>query len=261
MMEHYFFPRPISTGAITMTTSGIIFVLAGLVLLFTLGLTILNMILTIAGFVQLFLGIRSMYLIKKSNPGDEDYDHWLEQQVQAMKPRAMRLLNLNQSQVTSQILCTHSIILPGSSLAKNYHDDVLIKQGKDGQWRTSVNLYTYFFPTDHFIAMCTCDVNACRQTISSEYQTEEYFYRDIISTSFSSFQDTAEIAGMKYPYRVQQLSFRISNGDDIRLGAHLSAMPLDRGQGAPIILLPDTHINQTLADLRGLLRSKKQRSR
>ncbi len=228
-MEHYFFPRPISTGAITMTTSGIIFILAGLVLLFTLGLTILNMILTIAGFVQLFLGIRSMYLIKKSNPGDEDYDHWLEQQVQAMKPRAMRLLNLNQSQVTSQILCTHSIILPGSSLAKNYHDDVLIKQGKDGQWRTSVNLYTYFFPTDHFIAMCTCDVN--------------------------------EIAGMKYPYRVQQLSFRISNGDDIRLGAHLSAMPLDRGQGAPIILLPDTHINQTLADLRGLLRSKKQRSR
>ena len=260
-MEHYFFPRPISTGAITMTTSGIIFVLAGLVLLFTLGLTILNMILTLAGFVQLFLGIRSMYLIKKSNPGDEDFDQWLEQQAMAMMPRAMRQLNLNHSEITSQILCIHSVILPGSSLAQDYRDEVFILQGKDGQWRTSVNLYTYFFPTEQFIAMCTCDVNACRQTISSEYQTEEYFYRDIISASFSIFQEAVEIAGMGYPYRVQQLSFRISNGDDIRLGAYLSAIPLDRGHGVPTIILPDVHINQTLADLRGLLRSKKQRSR
>jgi hypothetical protein len=91
--------------------------------------------------------------------------------------------------------------------------------------------------------------------------TEEYFYRDIVTTSFSVFHDTVVLGNEEFLYRVQQLSLKISNGDDIRLGAYLSAVPIEKGQGAPIIMLPDAHINQTLADLRALLRVKKQRGR
>src|ERR671930_41954 len=125
----------------------------------------------------------------RANPTDQDYDNWLEEQAAAMLPRALRMLNLDERQITSQILSIHSLILPGSSLASNYHDEVYLKQGKDGQWRSSVNLYTYFFPAQHFIAIFTRSINALDPLTPFDDSTEEFFYRDIMGTSFSVFQD------------------------------------------------------------------------
>src|SRR5947199_194267 len=97
---------------------------------------------------------------------------------------------VSTGQITSQILSMHSIILPGSSLAATYHDDVYLKLGKDGQWRSSVNLYTFFFPTDRFIAMFTRSINALDRLMPADDTSEEYFYKDIVTAAFSVFQDT-----------------------------------------------------------------------
>src|SRR3989440_4804693 len=260
-MQQYFFPKPVSTGPITITTAGALLGLVGLALVFTLGPTSFNLILVLVGGVVLFMGVRRIRAIIRSNPTDQDYDDWLENQTAAVIPRALRMLNLDERQISSQILSMHSIILPGSTLASNYHDDVYLKLGKDGRWRSSVNVYTFFFPTDRFIAMFTRSINALDRVMPIDDTTDEYFYRDIVTASYSLFQDTAVFGNQEILYRVQQLSFRISNGDDIRLGAYLSAVPIERGRGAPVIMLPDTHINQTLSDLRTLLRVKKQRGR
>jgi len=154
----------------------------------------------------------------------------------------------------------HSIVPPGSSLASNYSDKIVLKQGKDGKSRSSVNLYTYFFPTTHFITMYTRTIDIFNSATPYNNSTEEFFYRDIISTSLTTFTDTVIIEEEEFSYRVQQLSFKLTSGDDIRLGAYLGAIPMDRQQGAPTIILPDNHSNQTLAALRQLLRSKKLRS-
>ena len=260
-IQQYFFPKPVSTGLITITTTGAVLGLVGLALVFTLGPTYFNLGLFLIGGVVLFIGVRSIRAIIRSNPTDQDYDDWLEDRAEAIIPRALRVLNLDEREITSQILSMHSIILPGSSLASEYHDEVYLKLGKDGIWRSSVNLYTFFFPTDRFIAMFTRSINALDRVMPIDDTTDEYFYRDIVTAAFSLFQDTAVFGNEEILYRVQQLSLRISNGDDIRLGAYLSAVPIERGRGAPIIMLPDTHINQMLADLRALLRVKKQRSR
>ena len=259
-IQQYFFPKPVSTGLITMTTTGAVLGLVGLALVFTLGPTYFDLGLFLLGGIVLFIGVRSIRAIIRSNPTDQDYDDWLEDRAGAIIPRALRVLNLDEREITSQILSMHSIILPGSSLASEYHD-VNLKLGKDGIWRSSVNLYTFFFPTDRFIAMFTRSINALDRVMPIDDTTDEYFYRDIVTAAFSVFQDTAVFGNAEILYRVQQLSFKISNGDDIRLGAYLSAVPIERGRGAPIIMLPDTHINQMLADLRALLRVKKQRSR
>jgi len=260
-IQQYFFPKPVSTSLITITTAGALLALVGLALVFTLGPTYLDLIFVLIGGVVLFIGVRNIRAIIRSNPTDQDYDDWLEDQAEAIIPKALRMLNLDERQITSQILSMHSIILPGSSLASDYHDDVFLKPGKDRIWRSSVNLYTFFFPTDRFIAMFTRSINALDRVMPADDSTEEYFYRDIVTTSFSVFQDTVVLGNEEFLYRVQQLSLRISNGDDIRLGAYLSAVPIEKGQGAPIIMLPDAHINQTLADLRALLRVKKQRGK
>ena len=260
-IQQYFFPKPVSTGLITITTAGALLCLVGLALVFTLGPTYFHLSLVLVGGLVLFIGVRSIRAIIRSNPTDQEYDDWLDDQAEAIIPRALRVLNLDERQITSQILSMHSIILPGSSLASNYHDDVYLKLGKDGIWRSSVNLYTFFFPTDRFIAMFTRGINALDRVMPIDDTTDEYFYRDIVTASYSLFQDTAVFGNQEILYRVQQLSFRISNGDDIRLGAYLSAVPIERGRGAPVIMLPDTHINQTLSDLRTLLRVKKQRGR
>lgn len=260
-IQQYFFPKPVSTGLITMTTAGALLGLVGLALVFTLGPTYFHLSLILVGGVILFLGVRRIRAIIRSNPLDQDYDDWLDDQAEAVIPRALRVLNLDERQISSQILSMHSLILPGSSLASTYHDDVYLKLGKDGHWRSSVNLYTFFFPTERFIAMFTRSINALDRVMPADDMSEEYFYTDIITAAFSVFQDTAVFGNEEILYRVQQLSLSISNGDDIRIGGYLSAVPIERGRGAPIIMLPDTHINQTLADLRTLLRVKKHRSK
>lgn len=260
-MQTYFFPRPVATGSIVVITIGAVFIVVSLPLLLTSGLMLVNILLFVLGILLIAVGIRSIVVTKRSNPTDEDYDRWLERQARAMLPRALQALNLDKSQITSKILRIHSIVLPGTSLAANYRDDVHLKMGKDGLWRSSINIYSYFLPSERFIAIFTRDINAMRPKGPFDDRSEEFFYRDIVSITFSVFRDKANIGGEEFVYRVQQLSLKIVNGDDIRFGGYLSAVPIDAKSGAPTILLPDGRVNKTLADLRGLLRAKKHLSR
>lgn len=259
-MQTYYFPRPVSTVTIVVISIGAVFFLVSLPLLYFGGLQLLNIVLFVVGILFVLGGIRSIVNTKRSNPKDEDFDEWLDKQAKGILPKALRVLNIGQTQITSKVMRIHSVILPGSSLANNYRSEIYLKLGKDGQWRSSVNIYTYFLPSDRFIAIFTRDINALHSRGPYDDRTEEFFYRDIVSITLSVFRDRAEIGGVEVAYRVQQLSLRLVNGDDIRLGGYLSAVPIDNKQ-APAILLPDSRINKTLADLRGLLRAKKHHGR
>jgi hypothetical protein len=260
-MAEYFFPRPISTLSIVMAVIGGVFMLLGIALLWLTGVGIVVGALLAIGLILLILGVRSMIVIIRSNPDDEDYDDWLERQGKALLPRALRTLSLDEQQITSKIICVHSVLLPGSSLANNYHDEVYLKQGQDGQWRSSVNLYTYFFPSERFIAIFTRDINAFSPRGPHSDESEEYFYRDIIGVSTSVSRDTVLVGEVESTYRVQQLSLKLINGENLRFGGYLSAVPFDTKRGLPTILSPDARVNATLNDLRVLLRAKKQRAR
>src|SRR5205823_14930122 len=102
-IRQYFFPKPVSTSLITITTAGALLGLVGLALVITLGLTYLDMIFVLIGGAVLFIGVRSIRAIIRSNPTDQDYDDWLEEQATAIIPKALRELNLDERQITSQI--------------------------------------------------------------------------------------------------------------------------------------------------------------
>jgi len=263
----YFFPKQISNGTIIIITAGALFVLVGIPLLFTGGLSIYDIFLVIAGILLLIGGIRTILATRRSNPLDADYDAWLEKQARILLPRARRVMNLNERQMTGQVMCVHSVILPGSDLAGTYHDHIHMKRGLDGRWRCSVNFYTFFFPADRHLAIFTRDVNAMRPrdhldpARADTNLSEEYFYADITTATISVFQDRAIIAGQECLYRVQQLSLKIANGEDVRLGAYLGAMPLNPKQADLKIALPDVHVNEIIGELRELIRFKKQRKK
>ncbi len=247
--QRYFFPKPVPRGSIITCLVGALFL--------AIGISLQNIVLIASGCLLLLIGASIIGVIIRSNPTDRHYDQWVHKQAQAMLPTALAKFNMRRNQVTDQILRTHSFVLPGSHGASHYPErEVQAKRGKDGQWRFSINVYTYFLPAEHYLAVYTCDVNAFDPSSHIE-QTEEYFYSDIVGVTTHPLRDTAIIGNRQYRYRIEQFSLRISNGDTIDLGASLKATPLDDGQDIPVFSLPHTGFDRTLTMLRRLLRSKK----
>ncbi len=247
--KRYFFPKPVPRGTIITCLVG--------ALLLAIGISLQNVFLIALGCLLLLISASIIGVIRRSNPTDQQYDQWVQAQAQAMLPRALVKLNMRSYQVTDHILRTHSFVLPGSRMASHYpENEVQAKRGKDGQWRFSINVYTYFLPAEHYLAVYSCDVNAFNSSSHIE-QTEEYFYNDIVGVTTHPLRDTTIIGNRQYHYRIELFSLRISNGDTIDLGASLKATPLDDGQDIPVFSLPHTGFDKTLTMLRSLLRSRK----
>jgi len=228
---------------------------------------IIGAVLFIVGFnIQLFLLLGLVLLligsgiiaakVVGSKPTDQEYDAWLVTQAQSLISRAINKLGLDPSQITEQPLQIHGFVLSGMRDAMRYRaDEPCTKKGKDGIWRYSVNVYTFFFPEEHHLAAYVNDVNALNQSAHNE-MTAEYFYRDVVGATTGDDQDTIMYKGKKYQYRIQRFALRITSGDSI--GVSVNAMPMGNKQGSPVFTVLDSGIDQAIARLRMLLRSKKQ---
>lgn len=247
-MRRYFTTK-IPKGAIITAVIG--------ALLFLVGLPSQSGALIIVGLLVLLIGGGIIAAIMSgSKPTDEEYDAWLEAQAQEVTNRAARKLGLDPSQITREPLHVQGFVLPGMRESTKYRADELHwKIGKDGVVRFSVNVYTYFFPADHHLAAFVGDVNALNRSAHNE-KTEEYFYRDIVGATTNDEQDYIKFKDKQYQYRIQRFALRISSGDSI--GASVDASPMDNRQNMPSFAIPNSGIDQTIAQLRMLLREKKQ---
>ena len=206
-----------------------------------------------------FVSLIAYIIIRaRSIPTDKEYDEWLKRRARSMIPRAYRKLNLDRSDLIAPLLRIDSFVLPGSRLAEHFSpDDVQMKEGKDGRWRFSVNVFMYLFPAEHSLAFFSGSVNALNQFARPVEETEEYFYEHIAGATTFETKDYAVIHGYQYVYRIQQFSLRVGNGDNIDLGAYISASALDDNQQGPAIIPPTRNVDQVLAELRAILRSKR----
>jgi hypothetical protein len=242
----------------TIPRSAIIIAIVGAVLLL-LGLIAQTVALILVGLIVALIGggiIVSASAGRK--PTDQQYDIWLKSQAKAIADRAIMKLGLDQSEITNEPLEVHGFVLPGMKDSNRYRaDEPRWKKGNDGLIRFSVNTYTFFFPEEHHLAAFVGDVNALNQTAHNE-KTEEYFYRDIVGATTSDEQDNITIKGKQYQYRTQRFSLRITSGDSI--GVSIDAVPIDNRQNIPSFKIPNSGIDRTVAQLRMLLRAKKQGS-
>lgn len=146
-------------------------------------------------------------------------------------------------------------VLPGSKQARFYRpQDLISKPGLDGRWRYNINIYTYFYLADHQIMIFIYDINAINWADYRE-ATKEYFYNDVIGAVTEDDQDIAFVNGSFYRYRNQRFNLRLCDGYGV--GATVRSSPIDNLVNLPVFDIPNTNIDQTIAQLRMLLRSKK----
>ena len=112
---------------------------------------------------------------------------------------------------------------------------VRIKRGKDGQLRASANKFTFFYPTQHYIAAFSCYINALQPLRLEVVQI--YFYDDIVGVETTTFSFQLE----NRTYDMQQFELGVSSGQS--MGA------LTYG--------PDVAVENMVCSLRMLLCNKK----
>jgi hypothetical protein len=212
------------------------------------------------GVLTLLLGAGSIaFVIKKIIPPftDQEYDVWLESTVQGRLVKALEGIGIDESSDIDPILHVHGFILPGTKDANKYRpEDILFKKCKDGKYRFSINIFTYFHPTEHQLAVFVFDINAVNHSDRRE-ATKEYFYQDIVGATVEDDHDMVKINSEAYPYRAQSFALRICDGYSI--SATFRSLPVDNRQDLPIYDIPDSDLaDNTIKRLRKLLRDKKR---
>lgn len=212
-------------------------------------------ILALPGLALLVLGVGIIVYMNKSQPTDKEYDEWVEWQGEIIESTALTKVHMHQSELIRTPLSLHGVVVPGSKQALDtYGSNVFKKESKDG-YRYSVNVFTYFFPAEHHMAVLSCDVDALNQRTHIEV-AEHYFYKDMVGvfTREARAQDETERINLQ----IQSFSLRVSNGDAIGIGGVLSVKVLDNKKGAPKVAFADNEVSKTVSALLAILRQKKR---
>ena len=202
------------------------------------GLVIFIVVFFASFIYRLVTKLRSARAPQSANMTDQQYEDWVRSWQTAIRQFGMQKLGLSNSDVVGKPLYVRSIVWPDSHDAKfyrSYNAPLIIKYGLDGRAHASVNRYTFFYPTQHYIAVFTGDVNALGQMRFEGTRT--YFYDDIVGveTSAMTFNDGYTT------YAMQHFELRVSSGQSISATTYVH----------------DLDVDQTVQALRTLLRDKK----
>ena len=186
---------------------------------------------------------------------DEEYERWVTAQVNTLIVKSLDKLNLDRNERGERKpLILHSFALSPSGTLYTA-DDVRWKIGGDGHPHFSVNIYTIFWKEDHHLAVYRGDIVALNPQAHTE-RTWEYFYTDIVGATTNDVQVSLLIGQNQYAYRLRNFSMRVNSGESV--DATVDADPIDNRQNLPSFHLPNSGVDETLAQIRSLLREKKQ---
>lgn len=229
------------------------FIILGLCLILV-SLLSKNLVVTAIGVIVTLVGVMVLRQWFKSKLSDEEYDEWLKRQARAIRQEVYSTLGIDRAELTDRVLSIHSFLLPGSPLAERYPaGTVLMRRGRDGKYRFSINCYTFVFPFSRTIAVFTMHFNAFTG-LSSVYASDEYTRQHIIAADIAISEETMVIEGQQYDYDIYRICLEIFQRSTRPLGDCLMAIPAGRGNEAAITL-SDADIYQILGRLRKLLRS------
>jgi len=234
--------------------TGIVFLVIGILLCF--GVLCNTPALLVVGLFPIVVGVLLLANLQpRSKITDEEYEQWVTAQFSTLIPKSLDKLDLDRSERRERkplILHSFALSSSGTPYAAN---DVRWKIGKDGRPHFSVNIYTIFWKEDHHLAVYRGDVVALNPQAHTE-RTWEYFYTDIVGATTNDVQVSIPIGQNQYLYRLQNFSMRVNSGESI--DATVDANPVDNKQNLPHFHLPDSGVDETLAQIRSLLREKKQ---
>lgn len=191
-------------------------------------------------------------------PSDTEYDAWVHKKAWESFRRAW--LKMDEEgrleQMTEQILTIHGFALKGTKQAQKYRaQDLLLKVGKDKAMRYSINIFTFFVPMEHQLAAFVFDINAVNHRDHRTF-VQQYFFVDVVGITTEDELDMINKDGMEHTYRTESFALRICDGN--RISATIRSIPIDHERNLDTYNLPDTDVDRTIAQIRLMLREKKQ---
>ncbi len=241
---NYFNPPPMPKWTIAALFIGIVFIPVGIMLH--------PILLSLAGGIVALVGGYAVYRWIKAHPDDESYDAWVGSMAVELYERGLDTLNF-QPHNQDHVLTIRSYVLPGSLAADDYPpDEVLMKYGRDGRLRFSVNVYTFIICTKDFLAIFESDVNVFSSLIHRDIH-EIYGYRSILSATSIALEDTVLFDGQEMPYRTEQFCLKFVSGETMEFSAAVRARPWGNMSDVPIIRLPSADFDKKLNRLRQIL--------
>jgi hypothetical protein len=174
----------------------------------------------------------------KARPTDQEYDDWVGNFRAPIRQYGLQKLGLSQNEILGEPLYVRGIVLAKDTDAwyyDNISQAIMLKRGKDARLRSSVNRFTMFYPTQHYIAVFIGDINALDNARFEGTQT--YYYHDVVGVETKAFGIPIE----GRTYGLQRFDLQVSNGRSIGVTT----------------IAEDRSIEQTVRSLGVLLRDKK----
>jgi hypothetical protein len=207
---------------------------------------------------QINFQIKQIEMARRRQIKDQEFDAWLESKAAECLANIIRTNGLETEIVNPKaLLRVRGYVLRGFKEARNYRpNDICSKRGRDGRWRYSINLYTYFYPTEQCIIVFRCTINAMHWgNVHTSYQY--CFYNDIVSITIeNNHQDRIEVNGYSYNYRTERFLLQLNSGNSIQ--ASVKSRPID-ADNLPEYDIPDSRNEQAIRQLILMWRSKKTR--
>lgn len=175
-------------------------------------------VLTIPAFIG--IGIIAYWLFQNRNalgrPTDTEFDNAVASKAGDIKAAALKKIGIDESEMSM----IAPIVFFGPSLDAPAGRTSLVKQGKDGLWRTSAYQACAIFFSENQVFLYTRTwsmINDNRQE-----RTEEYFYGDIVSVTTSSESESMEefkgLTKVQRTIDLEAFSLRTTGGDAAKAG-------------------------------------------
>lgn len=126
----------------------------------------------VLGIVVLAVAVALTIFAIKGRPTDADIDAAVTSQLKDMKARALRKLGVDEDEVKEIAPITFDGYV---------YNKALIKEGKDGKYRSNKYQAVMFFFSDNEVHCFTYDFSITES--SQRESTDVYFYKDIVSVS------------------------------------------------------------------------------
>ncbi|HYK22008.1 MAG TPA: hypothetical protein VEV42_14810 [Pyrinomonadaceae bacterium] len=227
--------------------------LLALFVLLAMAAVVASVVLRIPAVGVLILAVVCLWLFVKAlrrsmRLSDKTVDEWFNEDKERIAESSLDKLGLIADQVRRTLTLTGPILWPTNGVP---HKDLRWKKGKDRELRLAVNRVTVIHLTDQMLSVYSCDFNSLKNRILNE-ETEEYYYRDIVSVSTAELSSDHKLPGGKS--LAQARAFRISVVSGEGLEVIISLPTLSKRTGGTI---PTSDAENAVRMIRTMLRDKK----
>jgi hypothetical protein len=200
----------------------------------------------VVAIVVLWLIVKAFRGIMR--PSDQAIDEWFNEDTARIAEGSLDKLGLMRDQVKRTLPLSGPILWPTNGVPNG---DLRWKKGKDRELRFAVNHVIVIQLTDQLLSVYSCDFNSLKNRILNE-ETEEYYYRDIVSVSTAELSGDHKLPGGKSA--AQARAFRISVVSGESLDVIITLPTLSKRTGGTI---PTSDAENAVRMIRTMLRDKK----